>query len=308
MEQLRGKSLYPDASCPHEPTQICSRDGKGSANQVRSHLHTACISVPPDRESGICHRIHQPPPKKLQVQRKKRNETSTCMSIYAPVCPSICPSVTLCIHLYTHVSIWASLCACASICVSIYARTGIYISSVCLSACLPAHLCACLCICLCVHLCVSPCIHLCAHLCIHLSVNLHIHLYIHLCAHLCIHMSICASACTSVCTSMHLPGHLSVCASMFPPVHPALHPPMCQSIYLPVPCCPLPLGVALPGSAICHPCTPKRLFHGPGCPHGESSRRIYMQEWRGWLMEKTQRCNQRENCLSVLVCPGNRRM
>lgn len=46
MEQHRVKSLYPDASCLREPTQICSHDGKGSANQVHSHLHTACISVP----------------------------------------------------------------------------------------------------------------------------------------------------------------------------------------------------------------------------------------------------------------------
>lgn len=72
MEQLRGKSLYPDASCPHEPTQICSRDGKGSAPQVRSHLHTACISVPPDRESGICHRIHQPPPQETPSPKKEK--------------------------------------------------------------------------------------------------------------------------------------------------------------------------------------------------------------------------------------------
>lgn len=179
-----------------------------------------------------------------------------------------------------------------SVCPSMHAQASIY------------HLCVCLHVCL--HICVpayasvsvSICVPICASICLSICISI--------CTSTCV--SICASACTSVCTSMHLPGHLSVCASMFPPVHPGLHPPMCQSIYLPVPCCPLPLGVALPGSAICHPCTPKGLFHGPGCPHGGSSRRIYMQEWRGWLMEKTQRCNQRENCLSVLVCPRNRRI
>lgn len=209
MEQLRVKSLYPDASCPHEPTQICSRDGKGSANQVRSQLHTACISVPPDRESGICHRIHQPPPKKLQVQRKKRNETSTCMSICAPVCPSICPSVTLCIHLYTHVSIWASLCACASICVSIYACTGIYISSVCLSACLPAHLCACLCMSLCPSVCQS----------VHPSVCPSVHPFVCPSAYPSVHPPVCPS----VPQPAHLSALLCICLGICLSVHPCFH-------------------------------------------------------------------------------------
>lgn len=274
---------------------------------------TACIQCPPDMGSSICHRIHQLPPKNYKSKEGKGIK-------YPPVCPSVC----LCVHPYVHLRDCVSICVtvcppvrpcvhpgihlCAQassvhLCLSVSASicASMPLSIICVFVCMSAYASVPACASVSVSICasVSVCASICASLCAHLSVHLHTQLCICLCIRPCIHMSTCASACTSVC----LPVHPSVCASMFPPVHPTLCTSMRRSVCLPVTCCPLPLGVTLPGSAICHPCTSKGLFHGPRCPHGGSSRRMYMQGCCGWLMETTQRCNQRENCLSLLFVP-----